>query len=150
MKVTDKIRYHFNFSKNEIKIIFFLTITLIIGTAIKVFKSNFSDSSLPYDYSKSDSIFFSTSNVELPKANANNNNLSVQSSKFILKEKSLNINNATKSDLVKLPGIGEVLAENIIKYREENGKFDDINQLLKVKGIGKKKLEKIKPYIFIE
>ncbi len=50
----------------------------------------------------------------------------------------LNINTATKFQLCELPGVGEVLADNIIAYRETHGAFTDIFQLKNVKGIGDK------------
>jgi len=63
---------------------------------------------------------------------------------------SLNINSAYAADLMKLPGIGEVMADRIIEYREKNGGFKNIEDLMKIKGIGKKKFDKIKPYITTE
>ena len=59
----------------------------------------------------------------------------------------LNINTATVEQLQQLPGIGEKIAERIVKYREKNGPFSKAEDLLNVEGIGKKKLEKIKPFI---
>ncbi len=61
----------------------------------------------------------------------------------------ININTATKEELMLLSGIGESKAEAIIKYREENGAFQDINDLTKVSGIGESVLEKIKNNITI-
>lgn len=55
----------------------------------------------------------------------------------------LDINAATLEQLQKLPGIGEVLAQRIIDYREANGAFQSIGELGKVDGIGEKKLEAI-------
>lgn len=54
----------------------------------------------------------------------------------------VNLNTATKQDLISLTGIGEVKAEAIIQYRSQIGKFTSVEQLLDVKGIGPKTLEK--------
>lgn len=61
----------------------------------------------------------------------------------------VNINTATQKELETLPGIGQATAEKIIKYREEKGKFNKIDDLKKVSGIGDAKFEKIKDYIKI-
>ena len=58
----------------------------------------------------------------------------------------MNINTASKKELDALPGIGETLAQRIIDYRSANGPFSTVDELTKVKGIGAKTLEKLKPY----
>ena len=60
----------------------------------------------------------------------------------------MDLNTATKEELMKLPSVGDKTADSIIKYREDN-EFNDFNDLLKVPGIGKKKLESFKGMISI-
>ncbi len=61
----------------------------------------------------------------------------------------ININAATRDQLESLPGIGPVYAERIVKYRQTVGKFKSVDDLVKIKGIGEKRLEKIKPLVEI-
>lgn len=61
--------------------------------------------------------------------------------------KRININTANESELSSLPGIGEATALKIINYRNENGKYNSIDDLKNVKGIGENKFENIKDFI---
>lgn len=61
----------------------------------------------------------------------------------------VNINTASEHFLTRLDGIGEATAREIIKYREENGCFKSAYELLNVKGIGEKTLEKIRERVEI-
>jgi len=62
----------------------------------------------------------------------------------------LNINRASLEQLTYLPGIGPVLAQRIIEYREEKGNFHDISELKEIPGIGQVKFERIKKEITLE
>ena len=59
----------------------------------------------------------------------------------------LDINSADKDLLVQLPGVGPKTADAILKYRKANGEFKSIDELTNIKGIGEKKLLKLKPYL---
>ena len=61
--------------------------------------------------------------------------------------KNLDINSADKELLVQLPGVGPKTADAILKYRKENGEFKSVDDLTNVKGIGNKKLLKLKPFL---
>lgn len=61
----------------------------------------------------------------------------------------ININIATVETLKQLIGIGNVKAQAIVDYRNKNGRFKNINEILKVKGIGKKTFDNIKEYITV-
>lgn len=55
-----------------------------------------------------------------------------------MKIEKININTATKEQLCEIPGVGESIAQSIIEYRKDNGKFKNIDELLNVSGIGEK------------
>ena len=59
----------------------------------------------------------------------------------------ININTAGQEELMKLSGIGEVRAQAIIKYREENGPFTAIEEIMNIEGIKEKSFSKIKDEI---
>lgn len=62
----------------------------------------------------------------------------------------VNINTATKAELMTLTGIGEVKAKAIIDYRNENGNFSSTEEIMNVSGIGEKIYEKIKNRITVK
>jgi competence protein ComEA len=59
----------------------------------------------------------------------------------------VNLNTATVDDLTTLPGIGPSYAKRIVDFREKNGPFKRVEDLLNVQGIGEKTLEKIRDRI---
>jgi len=63
--------------------------------------------------------------------------------------KIVNINTATVQELITLTGIGEVKANSIVNYRTENGYFNSVDELINVKGIGEKILDKIRNNITV-
>lgn len=59
----------------------------------------------------------------------------------------VNLNTASKEELMTLPGVGEAKANSIIQYREEQGKFQTIEDVMQISGIKEGLFEKIKDYI---
>lgn len=166
---------YFSFTKNELKAILFMTLVLLSGLSIKYIKNLTSDNSFIFDYSESEETFkrLSGSSANLltkDSSDRTGSGSSVTISDKLksaedslkstekkkskkeekLKPKSININTATKEILIMLPGIGESTAEKIINYRETHNGFKKIEHIMKVKGIGKKKFEKLKEYITID
>ena len=62
----------------------------------------------------------------------------------------ININKATVQDLQTISGLGPSLAQKIIEYRNTNGKFNSIEELKNISGIGEKKFELIKDFVSIK
>jgi competence protein ComEA len=61
----------------------------------------------------------------------------------------ININTAAKADLEKLPGVGPAMAQRILDYRQKNGSFKKIEELMNVQGIGEKSFLKLRPLITV-
>ena len=61
----------------------------------------------------------------------------------------INLNTATQAQLETLPGIGAKAAQRILEYRQKNGSFKKIEDLMNVKGIGEKSFLKLKPLITV-
>ncbi len=140
MKFLRRLQEYFSFTKNEQKILLFLSIVFLAGVAIKIYKAYVTtDGTPPFDYRQSDSMFTERSKELL--------NDSLPSRLRSIGSKKININTASKNELMELPGIGEAMADRILLYREEKGSFKSIAEMKKVKGVGEKKFEKLKPFI---
>jgi comEA protein len=159
-----------SFTKSEIKVIIFIITVLVIGFSIKYYKYLTADKG-SYDFTGSDSEFMKRSmllysigkdttedltpeerelmeKLRSMETGADEDSYFKQRNKIELTGKSININIATKEELIALPGIGEAIAERIIVYRQQNpGGFRRIEDIMKVKGIGQKKFENMKIYI---
>jgi competence ComEA-like helix-hairpin-helix protein len=128
-------------TKTERNVILFLVVVMSVGAALRFYQTAFP--ALPqFDYRSSDSTF-----AVLSAAPEDSVFVSPASKTTGEESGKININTATKQQLMDLPGIGEVTADRILKYREETGKFSTLKDLRAVKGISKNKLERLSPMI---
>jgi comEA protein len=63
--------------------------------------------------------------------------------------KPININTANSDELQQVPGIGPVTADKILQMRKSYGAFKSVDDLLSIRGIGKKRLEKMRKYLTV-
>jgi comEA protein len=119
----------FGFTQKEQGVILFLSACLIIGLGLQGFQKYWAP--LP-----------DTPDEKMSVANAAPIQKPDSTSVFIVA-----INRADANLLEQLPGVGPVLAKRIFEFREKNGRFQAIEDLMKVKGIGKKTLDRISPFI---
>jgi comEA protein len=61
----------------------------------------------------------------------------------------IDLNKATSEELQTLPGVGPALAGRIVEFREKNGPFRSVDELLKVRGIGEKSLERFRHLVSV-
>ncbi len=61
----------------------------------------------------------------------------------------IDINTADGAALESVPGIGKSLSQRILAFREKNGAFQTVDDLLKVPGIGEKSIQKLRPYLTV-
>lgn len=94
--------------------------------------------------------FFSKSSVELSEslvaAETSEENKETKSES---KNKVVNINTASSEELEKLSGVGKAMAKRIVEYRETHGGFANKEEIMNVRGIGKKVFENIKNNICV-
>ena len=131
---------HLALTSTERKVILFLASTLLLGAGIRFYRETF-PSRRHYDYRTSDSTFADLSRKLLTDSAATTRRSS---------SKTIELNSATKKELMRLSGIGEVMAGRILEYRAQAGSFRRVDDLLHVKGITKKKLEQMKNFITID
>ena len=166
---------YISFTKNETKVILFIVAVLVAGFSIKYYKQIVNGAeNEPYDFTSSDTEFKRLSENAIKNGSSKEKSDSLNNSDRELinslqrKEDSLtsginskkesgdipgkiiNINTATRNELIDLPGIGESTADKIISYRDAKKGFRKIEELMNVSGIGKKKFEKIKSFIKTE
>lgn len=150
MNILASLQQRFGFTRNEVKVTLFLSATFLIGLGIRSFESATRNDTVPrFDYASVDSEFTALSLAPATAAAATNPSPShaVRPKKPALREGSVDVNSAGAAELVLLPGIGPSYAERIIAYRTVHGPFTSVDELMKVKGIGKKRLEQIRKYI---
>ena len=62
----------------------------------------------------------------------------------------IDINKATAVELTAIPGVGTAIAQRIVEFRDKQGPFRRVEDLLKIRGIGEKSFQKIRPYVKVE
>ena len=142
---------------SEKRTILIISGILILAGLFYVFQS-YSEKPAIIDYSKSDSVFSRLTHKPPPvEKSIYNNTEGIANTSGNTNENpkpdvkigigSIDINRANEKELEKLPRIGPAMANRIIEYRNTKGPFKSIDELTNVKGIGKKTLNLIKPYL---
>lgn len=153
MRLLENLQQKIGFTRKEALAVLILSATFLIGIGIRWIQSNqdpHSSSQKQFDYSRTDSIYAARGKIgALPPVPGSPSSSVIHSSKPS-RPTTVNINSATRSQLMTLPGIGPSFADRIIEYRNMHGMFTSVEELSNIKGIGKKKLEKLRPFILLK
>jgi comEA protein len=155
MALLDTLHQKAGFTRKEALAILILGGTFLGGLSLRWFQSmqkQDATSTPAFDYRRSDSAYASLLHPEqkvlaltpgtAPKAGADSARTAIREQPTLKSQ--ININSATKAQLMNLPGIGPSLADRILEYRTQHGAFSSVDDLRKVKGIGAKKFEKLR------
>ena len=141
------------FTKREKQVIIFLICTLVAGYAVKHYnQANLYDDFYPLSKVDKEALKETAELTYKQLDQTDKSGLEQEHNRSVEKKykptiEIININTADKQDLIKLPKIGAVTAERIIRFRDDFGSFETLDDLMKIKGIGPKTLEKLKHHI---
>jgi competence protein ComEA len=168
MQPLQKFTRKVGFTNTETNVIIFIILAFAIGLGVNLFKDSSNNKNyLEFNYTTQDSLFNAAAGdtytqdssivreknidskhelLDFSKANKSQEKIK----KVTAGNRIININKASAGELLTLPGLGKKSVQNIIEFRNKHGLFKRIDDLLKVKGIGKKKLEKISRLISVK
>lgn len=159
MNALKRLSQSIGFTPAERRVAAVLLATFLLGIGIKMYRV-YADPAPPFDYAAEDTAFARAARAPAPAdslrargegaapaalPDAAPKSRTNGSRKKEVAPRSVHINTARKEDFMRLPGIGETTAERIVQYRRDHGPFSTLEELMNVKGIGKKKFERIAP-----
>lgn len=113
-------------------------------------KANLQDVNLAYCLEDGTKLYIPNINEKNVEYLTSENGENIIENNSSSSETKVNINTGDIEELKKLPGVGDSLAQKIIDYRTQNGKFKSIEDLKNVSGIGDKKFESMKEFIVLK
>jgi comEA protein len=132
----------FGFTRNEQRVVLFLAGAFFAGALLKSVRER----ARPFMEAPESSGFNSAERCEAPEIRP----AAEPEGKGTASSRGISLNRAGKADLEALPGIGPVMAGRILEDRRERGRFRSVDDLMRVRGVGPKTLEKIRPYLRID
>lgn len=157
LKVSEDLRTYFAITKTELIIAIMLFLGLALGILLNWFDMGVKAKRAKElqqivqtadSLARADSLLLAQDTLGLHNPDGSESLYPTYKRKELPKE-IININSANLETLCQLPGVGQKMAEQIVKYRTTH-KFKYKKDLMKVKGIGKKKFEKLEPFISVE
>jgi competence protein ComEA len=129
------------FSRKEIAVLLFLISSFVVGTGVWIFRDCWAPlPELSPEEREQPDGFYRLGN----KSQSGKDSIPDVDPAIVF------LNRAGQEELERLPGIGPVMAKRILEFRSRKGRFESIEELLQVRGIGKKTLIRLKPHINLE
>jgi comEA protein len=129
------------FTKNETRILLFLISGFLIGLGVWMFRSHWAP--LPVI-----AVEETGSNNSKEGGEDQRSSDPAEANSTVIKR--ITLNTANQAELESIPGVGPVTARRIIDFREKNGRFQSIEELMEIKGIGQKTIQKIERYFILK
>jgi comEA protein len=129
------------FTRNEQRVLLFLTACFVTGGSIKIYQEHYQ----PLPNAPDESIILESTDSGFVAVSISQEK-KIETGSFF----NVQLNTAGQIELERIPGIGPVMARRILSYRQSKGRFQTVDELLNVKGIGPKKLQKIRSYVQIQ
>jgi comEA protein len=128
-----------------------VTVMIILGACAYQIINSYKPNPFTFDYKNEDSLF---ARISAQPAVLKEEKIHKLSYRRLPEEKTqqigihqIDLNSASSEELQTLPRVGPAMAARILEYRRAHGRFSKTEDLMKVKGIGKKTFERIKPYL---
>ncbi len=135
-----------NFTTQEIRALLLLLTALLVGSGITLYKRTHPHFAPGLVVEKSDLTPIGNLQKTVPSPDRQ----AIKRSDDPPAPIKINVNQASEKELEKIPGLGPKLSQRIVEYRNINGPFRRIEDLVKVRGIGPKNLGKIAYYLVVE
>jgi comEA protein len=144
MRIREFLQQRFGFTRNEIVVVGLLSAGLLTGTALRSFKDSGAARNA-FSYVEADSEF-----VRGARAFHESMSAKQDSSRAHSAPRPVDLNDATATELIALPGIGPAMAGRILAYRKEHGRFASVDDLDRVRGIGPATLRRLRPLVHVD
>ena len=149
-----KTAHRLGFTRNETLVLLFLLAVITAGSVLTELRPTdaMGNIDVRQAYRTADTVFAhrSAGDVELIQTELRETEAPSDDPIAVAAPNAINVNTATERELTRLPGIGPATAQKILEHRKTHGPFNTVDDLIQVKSIGTKKLQRIRQFITVE
>ncbi len=144
------LQERFGFTRHESAVLLFLCVTLLVGHGVRWYRHSVTvprDAVRQFDYSSLDSEFNARARTVLRDSTDDTRGQPKSKRDASLPRERIDINRAGEAELLAVPGIGPATARRIVSDRRVHGRFRSVDDLMRIRGIGPKKVERLREYV---